>query len=81
MNPHVIQEDAASIMGFSRLSVLKSYEVDAIENKITAYNNSQAPFIQEQPFVNLNFCIKDDNGVIIAGITSVMYCTLLKKIH
>jgi hypothetical protein len=60
---------------------VQPHEVDAIENKITSYNNSQAPFIQEQPFVNLNFCIKDDNGVIIAGITSVMYCTLLKKIH
>ena len=115
--PHVVQEDAANIMDFSRLSSLKSYEevanvkildttelalhevagqladwvrlfdlepfhvvkvqpheIDVIENKITSYNNSQVLFIQEQPFINLNFCIKDDNGVIIAGITSVMYC-------
>lgn len=115
--PHVIQENAASIMNFSRLSVLNSYdevanikildttdlalhevageladwvrsfdiapfhvvkvqphEVVVIENKVTSYNNSKAPFIQEQPFINLNFCIKDDSGLIIAGITSLMYC-------
>ncbi|WP_423751894.1 GNAT family N-acetyltransferase [Holospora curviuscula] len=45
-----------------------------MESKITSYNNSKVPFIQEQPFINLNFCIKDENGVIIPGITSVMYC-------
>ena len=115
--PHVIQEDAADIMDFTRLSALKSYEevanvkildttdlalqevagqlvdwvrsfdiapfhvvkvqpheVVVIENKITSYNNSKVPFIQEQPFINLNFCIKDDSGLIIAGITSLMYC-------
>ncbi len=114
---HVIQEDAASIMDFTKLSALKSYEevanvkildttdlalnevagqladwvrsfdiapfhvvkvqpheVVVIENKITSYNNSKAPFSQQQPFVNLNFCIKDDSGLIIAGITSLMYC-------
>ena len=115
--PHVIQEDAASPMDFSRLSALRTYEeianikildttnhalnevaqelsdwvrsfdlapfhvvkaqtheVDVIESKITSYNNSKVPFIQEQPFINLNFCIKDESGVIIAGITSVIYC-------
>jgi GNAT superfamily N-acetyltransferase len=115
--PHVIQEDAASNMDFSKLSSLKSYEevanvkildttdialdevaeqladwvrsfdlgpfhvvkvqpheLSVIEDKITSYNNSKVPFIQEQPFINLNFCIKDESGVIIAGITSVMYC-------
>ncbi len=114
---HVIQEDAASIMDFTRISTLKSYEevanikildttdlalhevaggladwvrsfdiapfhvvkvqpheVVIIENKITSYNNSKVPFIQEQPFINLNFCIKDDSGLIVAGITSLMYC-------
>ena len=115
--PHVIQEYAADIMDFTRLSALKSYEevanvkildttdhglhevagqlvdwvrsfdiapfhvvkvqpheVVIIENKITSCNNSKVPFIQEQPFINLNFCIKDDSGLIIAGITSLMYC-------
>ncbi len=114
---HVIQEDAADIMDFTRLSPLKSYEevanvkildttdlalhevaqgladwvgsfcltpfhvvksqtheVDVIGSKIESYNNSQVPFIQKQPFINLNFCIKDDGGVIIAGIIAVMYC-------
>lgn len=52
----------------------QTHEVDVIESKITSYNNCQVPFIQEQPFVNLNFCVKDESGVIIAGITSVMYC-------
>jgi N-acetylglutamate synthase-like GNAT family acetyltransferase len=115
--PHVIEEDAASIMDFTKLSTLKSYEevaniktldttnlslhevameladwvrsfdiapfhvvkvqpheVVVIKNKITSYNNSKVPFSQQQPFINLNFCIKDDSGLIIAGITSLMYC-------
>jgi len=53
---------------------VQPHELSVIEDKITSYNNSKVPFIQEQPFINLNFCIKDESGVIIAGITSVMYC-------
>ncbi len=53
---------------------VQPHEVVIIENKITSYNNSKIPFIHEQPFINLNFCTKDESGVIIAGITSVMYC-------
>ncbi|MFM8454348.1 MAG: GNAT family N-acetyltransferase [Gammaproteobacteria bacterium] len=114
---HVIQEDAADIMDFTKLSALKSYEevanvkildttdlalneaaqgvtdwvrsfdiapfyivksqaheVDVIGKKIETYNNSQARFTQKEAFINLNFCIKDDNGSIIAGIIAVMYC-------
>lgn len=114
---HVIQEDAADVMDFKRLSALKSYEevanvksldttdlalhevameladwvrsfdiapfhivkskaheVDVIGNKIETYNNSQIRFTQEEAFINLNFCIKDENGAIIAGIIAVMYC-------
>lgn len=53
---------------------VQPHEVVIIENKITSYNNSKVPFIHEQPFINLNFCIKDDSGLIVAGITSLMYC-------
>lgn len=115
--PHVIQEDAASIMDFTKLSALKSYEevanikildttdlalhevagqlvdwvrsfdiapfhvvkvqpheVVVIENKITSYNNSKVPFIQKQPFINLNFCINDYR------LKSVVLSTLTKQI-
>lgn len=52
----------------------QSDEIDVIKNIIISYNNSKVPFIQKQPFINLDFCIKDNNNQVIAGITSVMYC-------
>lgn len=113
---HVIQEDAASIMDFTKLSALKSYEevatikildttdlalhevaveladwvrsfdiapfhvvkvqpheVEIIVGKIESYNKLQVPYTQERNIINLNFCIKDDSGLMIAGITSLMY--------
>lgn len=76
---HEVAQGLADWVGLCRLPpfhIVKSqtHEVDVISNKIESYNNSQAPFIQEQPFINLNFCIKDAGGAIIAGIMAVMYC-------
>ena len=49
-------------------------EVEIIGNKIESYNNSRIPFTQTEPFIDLNFSIKNDIGVVIAGITSCLYC-------
>ena len=49
-------------------------EVEIIGNKIESYNNSRIPFTQTEHFIDLNFSIKDDIGVVIAGITSCLYC-------
>ena len=67
-----IQKD--SLKSDYKIFEATSDEVDVIGSKIESYNNSQVPFIQEQPFVRLNFCIKDDNDAMIAGIIAVMYC-------
>ena len=47
---------------------------DFIDNKIVEYNNQQVPFTQSEPFVNLNYVLKDDNGLIVGGITAASYC-------
>ncbi|MBA2657238.1 MAG: GNAT family N-acetyltransferase [Tatlockia sp.] len=49
-------------------------ETQFIGDEIVAFNKSNAPFTQDNDFVSLNFHIKNDNGLIIAGVNSVMYC-------
>jgi len=114
--PHVIQDASATIMDFSRLNQLISYDdianvhildttnfsinevtqkiadwiygscikpfkiiksqpadIEFIDNQIVEYNNSKAPFLQQDPFIGLNFCIKDETGLVVAGVSSIMY--------
>lgn len=44
-----------------------------IGSRITAFNASKLPFLQEEPFVQLSYVIKE-KGQIVAGINSVLYC-------
>ena len=114
--PHVIQDESANTMDFSRINELTSYndtahiqildttpltinkvaqqvadwiqgayikpfeiiksqptDVDFIDNQIVEYNNHKVPFLQQEPFIGLNFCIKNDVGLVIAGVSSIMY--------
>jgi GNAT superfamily N-acetyltransferase len=48
-------------------------DVEYIGKEIMSYNLSKGPFTQEIPFTKLNFKI-EENGKIIAGIVSVLYC-------
>lgn len=47
-------------------------EVEIINDKIDDYNGSQVPFIQEK-YIQLNFCIKDKNENVLAGINALLY--------
>jgi hypothetical protein len=47
-------------------------EVEIINDKIDDYNGSQVPFLQEQS-IQLNFCIKDKDENVLAGINALLY--------
>ena len=49
-------------------------ETQFVDDEIVAFNKSHAPFTQDNDFVSLNFHIKNENGLVIAGINSLMYC-------
>ncbi|MGN9162828.1 GNAT family N-acetyltransferase [Clostridium sulfidigenes] len=49
-------------------------EAGLVENEIDKYNLSKVPFTQEPSFVSINRVIKGENGDILAGINSVLYC-------
>ena len=61
MNEYIIRESSDS-------------EVDLIIDRLVDYNLSKVPIKQEEPFSWINRIIEDNNGKIIAGILSKMYC-------
>lgn len=46
---------------------------DYIDDKIVKFNSNQVPFTQSEQFINIDYVVKE-NDVIIAGITSILYC-------
>ena len=56
------------------IDVSNEKETQFVDDKIVAFNRSHAPFTQDNDFVSLNFHIKNENGLVIAGINSLMYC-------
>ncbi|MBI2792807.1 MAG: GNAT family N-acetyltransferase [Gammaproteobacteria bacterium] len=56
------------------IAISSEKETQFVDDKIVAFNRSHVPFTQDNDFVSLNFHIKDDKGVVIAGINSLMYC-------
>lgn len=61
MSDYIIRED-------------KDNEADLIVEKIVEYNLSKIPLKQETPFLWTNRVVEDEDGEIIAGILSKMYC-------
>ena len=49
-------------------------EAELIDNKLVEYNNSKVSFTRKDIVVKKNYVIKDEAGVIIAGINSYIYC-------
>lgn len=66
-------ERAHAIMNLD-IAISNAKETQFIDDKIVAFNRSHAPFTQDKDFLSLNFHIKDENGSVIAGINSLMYC-------
>lgn len=49
-------------------------ETDYIDNAIVKYNAKQVPFTQQITFEGINFVTKNEEGSIIGGINSMLYC-------
>jgi GNAT superfamily N-acetyltransferase len=49
-------------------------EAGIVENGIVEYNAGKVPFTLEPSFIAINRVVKDDEGNILAGINSVLYC-------
>lgn len=45
-----------------------------IDDEIIKYNSKKVPFTQDPSFISINRVMKDDEGNIIAGIISILYC-------
>lgn len=45
-----------------------------VDNGIVEYNSSKVPYTQKPSFIGINRVIKGEDGDIIAGINSVLYC-------
>lgn len=52
----------------------KEHEGELVIEKLVEYNLSRVPLEQKEAFININRVIKNDEGKIIAGINSRMYC-------
>lgn len=49
-------------------------ELGLIDNGIVEYNLSKVPLRQKEEFISINRVIENENGEVVAGITSVLYC-------
>lgn len=49
-------------------------EYNLVDKGIVEYNLSKVPFTQEPSFVPINKVIKGENGEVLAGINSLLYC-------
>lgn len=67
--------DWIHIPSIKPFEIIKSQatDIEFIDNQIVEYNNHQVPFLQQEPFIGLNFCIKNETGIVVAGVSSVMY--------
>ena len=45
-----------------------------VDDGIVEYNRKQVPFIQEPEFLGINRVIKNEQGIVLAGINTIMYC-------
>ena len=56
------------------IAISTEKETQVIHDGIVAFNKTCVPFTQNVSFVPLNFHIQDENSLVIAGITSLLYC-------
>ena len=49
-------------------------EYNIVDDGIVEYNLSKVPFTQEPAFIAINRVIKGENGEVLAGINSMLYC-------
>ena len=47
-------------------------EAEHIGNMLLEFNLKSEPLTQEKPFININRCVKDENGEVIGGILACL---------
>tara|TARA_R110002124_G_scaffold52032_2_gene150094 strand:+ start:12718 stop:12897 length:180 start_codon:yes stop_codon:yes gene_type:complete len=52
------------------INISNEEETNFVDDKIVAFNKKHVPFTQDNDFVSLNFHIKNENNLVIAGINS-----------
>lgn len=51
-----------------------SEEREQVDSKLVAFNRAAVPFQQAEDWIDLSHVIKDDSGLVIAGINATLYC-------
>lgn len=54
------------------IMIPKEEEAEYIGNRLLEFNIESIPLSQEKPFIEINRCIKDENGEIIGGILACL---------
>ncbi|HBS48384.1 TPA: GNAT family N-acetyltransferase [Candidatus Dependentiae bacterium] len=57
-----------------KLNIATKEDANYIDNKIVEFNARTVPFTQVKPLININYVLKDNDGSIIGGITTTLYC-------
>lgn len=61
-------------MNSEKITVSTLEEYDFVDDMIIEYNQEAVPFTQDPPFIHVNRVIKNEDGEVIAGINSMLYC-------
>lgn len=56
------------------ITISTEKEIQLIDEKIVDFNKNYEPFTQPKDFIDLDFHIKNESGMVVAGINSLMYC-------
>jgi GNAT superfamily N-acetyltransferase len=53
---------------------LSADDARIVDDRLIYFNSSTVPFTQSEPFIRMQYGIRDDAGALIAGITATLYC-------
>ena len=57
-----------------RIEECTKEDFELIDDGIIEYNRTKVPFTQEPAFIPINRVVKNNDGEVLAGITSLLYC-------
>jgi ribosomal protein S18 acetylase RimI-like enzyme len=53
---------------------LSSTDAKLLESRLVLFNDAAVPFTQREPFLRVQYGIRDPNGTLIAGVALTQYC-------
>lgn len=57
-----------------RVVELSAEEARIVDDNLMRFNSSVVPFTQSEPFLRMQYGIRDNRGTLIAGIRATLYC-------